>query len=107
MTNRLQQLLDLLAGQPEDAFLFFAIAKEYEKLGQSDEALRWYQQLVGKDPGYTGTYFHLGKLQEKVGDEEAARQTFQSGIAICRKAGDFHALSELQGALMNLDLGAD
>lgn len=107
MTNRLQQLLDLLEAQPEDAFLFFAIAKEYEKLTRLDEAFRWYQQLVERDPGYTGTYFHLGKLQEKVGEVEAARQTFQAGIAICRKAGDVHALSELQSALMNLDLGVD
>lgn len=104
MSHRLQQLMDLLAEQPGDAFLLFAIAKEHEKADQREEALRWYRSLVEKTPTYTGTYFHLGKLLEKTGNRDAAREAYQNGIAVCRQSGDFHALSELQGALMNLDL---
>ncbi len=103
-SNRLTQLLDLLKEQPKDSFLFFAVAKEHEKAGNYKEALHWYDQLTTLDPEYTGTYFHLGKLQETLGDLHAARHAFEAGIAVCRKAGDLHALSELQGALMNLDI---
>lgn len=103
-TNRLEQLLDLLKEQPNDSFLFFAIAKEYEKSEAYPEALDWFTQLRSIDPGYTGLYFHLGKLEEKLGHTAAARAVYEDGIRICRQAGDQHALSELQGALMNMDI---
>lgn len=102
--NRLELLLGMLEEQPRDPFLFFAIAKEHEKGGDYSAALDWFSQLRAHNPGYTGLYFHLGKLHERLEDPEAARAVYEAGIHFCRQAGDQHALSELQGALMNLDI---
>ena len=101
-TNRLEQLKTLLNESPEDAFLQFAIAKEYEKLGQAEEALQCYLDLAEGHPGYVGTYYHLGKLQEKLGSGKLAWETYSKGMAIARQAGDQHALSELAGARLAL-----
>jgi len=98
-SNRLQQLLDFLENSPGDAFISFAIAKEYEGLGQLDKSLTAYEALVKSQPDYVGTYYHLGKLYEKLEKFDAAETTFTTGISIAKAAGDKHAAGELQGAL--------
>lgn len=101
-TPRLEQLMTFLESSPNDSFILFAIAKEYEGLGEEDKALDYYLQLSQKDPDYIGTYYHLGKLYERKEDFLKAFQTYKTGMGIAQKAGDQHALSELAGAKLNL-----
>lgn len=103
MINRFQYLQQLLQASPNDTFVLFAMAKEYEKQGDTSNALTFYQRLQAADPNYTGMYYHLGKLFESTGDYPKAIQTYKAGIAVCRNAGDRHAESELSGALLNLE----
>lgn len=103
MINRLEYLSQLLAASPKDPFLLFAVAKEHEKAGDSAKAEQFYLQVKAADPNYTGLYYHLGKLYERQQNIEAALSVYKNGIEICRTAGDRHALSELQGALLNLE----
>ncbi|MGV3763307.1 tetratricopeptide repeat protein [Parapedobacter sp.] len=98
MSNRLQQLIDFLAESPGDAFLTYALATEYLKLGHTEEALRHYEALVNDHPGYVGTYYHLGKLYEALGRKMEALTTYENGMQAARNQRDRHALSELQGA---------
>lgn len=101
-TDRLQQLLDMLAESPEEAFLQFAIAKEHEKYGRLTESLSWFERLRAQSPGYVATYYHLGKLYEKLDRAADAFRTYSAGIEMARKAGEQHALSELAGARLAL-----
>jgi tetratricopeptide (TPR) repeat protein len=103
--KRLQQLLDMLQDNPEDSFLSFAVAKEYEGMGQSEKALDYYLRLTANDPDYVGAYYHLGKLYEKLNRQGEALQTYDLGMEIARKAGDRHALNELAGARLALEDG--
>lgn len=103
MTNRLQYLTDLLESSPNDSFVCFALAKEYEGMGDDGQALSFYLRLQTADPEYIGTYYHLGKLYERQQDHQNAVLSYKQGIEISRKAGDRHAMSELQGALLNLE----
>ena len=64
-SQRLKQLQGFLENSPNDSFLLFAIAKEYEGLGQDEQALEHYLLLTQTDPGYIGTYYHLAKLYER------------------------------------------
>ena len=106
MTNaRLNQLLNFLENSPNEPFILFAVAKEYEKHSDSPNALKYYQELVSAHPNYTGTYYHLGKLYEQQQEVATAFQTYKNGMAIAKKVGDQHALSELAGA--KLALGDD
>jgi tetratricopeptide (TPR) repeat protein len=104
MTNRLQQLLQLSESSPNDAFLQFAIAKEYEGMNDPEQALAWYLKLKNTNPGYVGLYYHLGKLYESLDDTDNALEAYADGIEVAAKAGDQHALSELKGAKMNLEI---
>ena len=103
MSKRLPYLLQLLESSPADSFVLFAVAKEYEGTGDTANALEFYQRLRNADPGYVGLYYHLGKLFEQGQDFGNAISTYKQGIEVARKASDFHALSELQGALLNLE----
>lgn len=100
--SRLDQLFDLLKKQPNEPFLLFAIAKEYEKAKDLDKALEYYVELYDTSPEYVGTYYHLGKLYEKLKNPDKALHTYKQGMAIARMQGETHAHSELAGAAMNI-----
>ena len=101
--NRLEQLFAFLEESPNDPFLLFATAKEYEKLGKETEALDYYLKLVKEQPEYVGTYYHLGKYYERQGQFEEALSIYEKGVVVAEKAGDRHALSELNGAKWELE----
>ena len=106
MSNpRLDQLLAFHKESPTDSFILFALAKEYEKQSELDIALQYYQQLTKDAPDYIGTYYHLGKLYERMEQAAFAFQTYKKGMAVAQKIGDQHALGELAGA--KLALGDD
>lgn len=100
--NRLELLKSYLEESPNDSFLLFALAKEYEKQGNDEAALQQYLFLVKKDPNYVGTYYHLGKVQEKQQEYKTAFFTYKEGMRIAKQQGDQHTFSELAGAKLNL-----
>jgi tetratricopeptide (TPR) repeat protein len=103
MQSRLIQLQNFLESSPNDAFLLFAIAKEYEGAGALEEALKHYLQLRQTTPQYVGLYYHLGKLYEKMGQLDNANETYKTGMAVAKSEKDTHAYNELVGARMNID----
>lgn len=102
--ERLEQLQNLLESSPNDSFLLYAIAKEYEGLERVTEALQKYQELTELHPDYVGTYYHYAKLLEKEEETDKALSIYEKGMLIARKIGDQHALGELSNAKMNLEL---
>ncbi len=96
--DRLPHILQMLESQPEDAFLLYALAKEYEKRGEEEKALETFLKLRTLHPDYVGFYYHLGKLYERLGRADEAMATYEEGMQWCQKVGDQHAFSELQTA---------
>ncbi len=99
---RLEQLLGFLAQSPNEPFILFAIAKEHEKIGNLKEALHYYQLLETTNSSYVGTYYHLGKLYEKLEQDAQAFATYQKGMKVAKDSNDNHSFSELAGAKMEL-----
>jgi tetratricopeptide (TPR) repeat protein len=99
----LDQLLPLLAAEPNDSFLRYAVAMEYAKLGRRAEAIVEFAELLGRDPGYVPGYFMAGRTAQQSGDYDAARSFYERGIAAARKAGDSHAADEMSEARAVLD----
>ncbi len=102
-TQRLEQLLDMLNDSPDDAFLRFALAMEYDKLGQYSESLGAFLKLRETHPDYVGLYYHLGKWFERNGNLEGAVMSYKEGIDVAQRQGDRHALGELRAALAALE----
>ena len=103
MSTRLEKLQQFLAEQPNDPFLLFALAKEYEKMNKEELALEFYTKLTKDHPDYVGTYYHLGKLYERAEQPELAIETYETGMAVAQRAGDAHARGELATAKLLLE----
>lgn len=105
--ERISQLKSFLEIDPKDSFTRFAIAQEYQKLGNWDEVLKGYESIVADNPEYVGVYYHLGKLYQKIDQSEKAKATLAAGIQVAESQADLHAKSELQSALMEIEIGFD
>ena len=105
--SRKDQVLSLLEDNPSDGFLLFALAKEYEKEGAEADAREVYERIVREHPDNPGTYYHLGKLLERVNEPAAADRTYAAGIAKTKSLGERHAMRELMGARMELGFGEE
>lgn len=96
--SRLEMIRQMLEQNPTDSFLLYGLANELKNSGQLEEAIRAYRDLMAKNPDYVAAYYHCGQTLENLGNPEEARATYDAGIAVARRIGDAHALSELQAA---------
>ena len=97
-STRLAKLLNFLESDPNDPFVLYALATEYNSANDHEQAFHYYLKLVTSHPDYVGTYYHLGKLYEKTGQKELGIEIYQKGMLAARQKNDMHAFSELQGA---------
>lgn len=102
---RLNMIQDMLEESPEDTFLHFALAKEYEKMGEHNKALIPYEWIRENDPDYVGMYYHLAAVAIELDKPaEYIVKAFEEGVACANKLGDHHALAELKNAYMNWEM---
>lgn len=101
--DRLSQLQSFYEEDPDDPFTRFALAQEHLKQGNTDRALAFFEELVDTDPDYVGTYYHLGKLYERLDRPDDALDIYEQGIEMARDQGETKALSELQDAKLKAE----
>ena len=101
--SRIEKLLAFIESSGKDSFLQHALALEYIKIGDDEKARNLFNELLLREPTYVGSYYHLGKLLERVGDLEKAIRIYQRGMEEAKTAGDQHALNELRGALEDIE----
>lgn len=100
--DRVARIMELLKANHEDGFLQHALALEYVKLGDDTMARQLFENILTRDPNYTGSYYHLAKLLERTGETAAAVAWYEKGMTVCRAAGDNHAYGELKAAYGDL-----
>ena len=96
--DRIEKLRQLLSANPDDSFVQHALALEYVKLGDDMEAKKVFEQLLSENENYVGSYYHLGKLLERMNAKEDAILWYEKGMLKARQAGDYHAYNELKMA---------
>ena len=101
--ERIDKITEMLRENPTDSFLQHALALEYIKLGKDDDARRLFESLLNREPGYIGSYYHLAKLLERIGETDKAIKVYEKGMEEAKRAGDNHSLSELRSAFEELD----
>lgn len=102
MNDRIEKLRSFLIQSPDDCFLNHALALEYVKLGDEDEAKKLFEHNLQHDAQYVATYYHLGKLLERLGEQDAAVNIYEKGMEVAKTANDMHSYNELQGAYEDL-----
>ena len=100
--ERIEKLKALLQESPDDSFVRHALALEYIKLNNDQEARSIFEGLLERDENYIGSYYHLGKLLERCHEREAALKWYELGMKKAKEKGDRHAFNELQSACEDL-----
>lgn len=100
--NRIEVIKDYLKTTPEDSFLQHALALEYIKINREEDARKLFEEILVRDPDYTGSYYHLAKLLERTGEPKLALQWYEQGMEAAKRLGENHAYNELRSAYEEL-----
>ena len=101
--DRIEKLKEYMKTAQKDSFLQHALALEYIKVGNDIEARVLFNDILKREPTYIGSYYHLGKLYERLDDIPKAIRVYERGMEEARKAGDHHTYSELQAAFEDIE----
>ncbi len=101
--ERIEKLQKMLVSEPADPFLMHALALEHIKAGNDPAAERLFIEILSRNPGYVGSYYHLGRLLERNGRLNDAMEWYEKGMKTAREQGDGHSYNELQTALEDIN----
>ncbi len=101
--DRISKLLDYMKTSGKDSFLQHALALEYIKAGNDEEARKLFNEILKREPTYIGSYYHLGKLLERIGDPQKAIRVYVRGMEVAETANDHHSYTELRAAFEDLE----
>ncbi|MDQ3017172.1 MAG: tetratricopeptide repeat protein [Bacteroidota bacterium] len=97
--SRLAELETLLDQNPDDPFIIYALAREYEQNMATMQALLMYEHLVNQYPDYIATYYQYAKLLYTAGNKKEGIRLLQAGVEQGIIAKDMHAVGEMKGML--------
>lgn len=101
--DRIEKLKEYMRTSGKDSFLQHALALEYIKIGKNKEAREVFNEILKREPTYVGSYYHLGKVLEKLGDNKKALRVYQRGMEVAEAANDHHSYTELRAAYEDLE----
>lgn len=101
--DRLAMLQQFVAQRPDDPFARYGLAMELKKRGLLAQANAVFVELMSRHPDYVPAYLMAGNTLLADGDRDSARDVFARGVTAAQRAGDDHALGELEAARAALD----
>ncbi len=96
--DRIKKLKEYLTVSGADSFLQHALALEYIKIGNDVEAKNLFYEILKREPTYFGSYYHLGKLLERIGEPVKAIGIYKKGMEVAKSLNERHSYNELQAA---------
>jgi predicted Zn-dependent protease len=93
--SRLEQIRALIADDPHDAMLRFALGNEYFQHGRYGEAIEALKAALTIDMEYAFVYIQLAEAYEKSGQLDMARQTIAAGRGPAARNGDPNLMRQL------------
>jgi tetratricopeptide (TPR) repeat protein len=101
-TKRIETIKRLLIEEPSDTFLLYALATEYIAENEDKKAMEILETLVNSNPEYEASYYHLGKLYQRMELKDKALIIYEEGIEVSKKLKNFKNVSEIQHAIDEL-----
>ena len=100
--SRKEQIQEMLAEDPKDTFLRYALAMEFKSEGSSDASLEIFSELMQNDPPYVPAFFMAGQELAGLSRIDEAQKTLEEGIAHAKTQGELHAAGEMTEFLNSL-----
>ena len=103
MSNtRLEKLLEFIKEQPDDVFLKYALAMEYQGLNDIEKAKEYFEEVLKVDKNHVAAYYQLGKIFERLNDETSAISIYEKGMEAAKFKNDSRSIREIKTALDEL-----
>ena len=106
MSSRREKIEAMLSDEPDDVFLRYSLAMEFDKEGEHEASLTRFDELIAGDPPYVPAFFMSAQQLARLDRIEDARAKLRAGIDQARSQGDQHAAGEMSEMLASLG-GAD
>ena len=100
--TRKEKLTAMLADDPEDLFLRYALALEYHKEANHEESLQLLAELRAHDPPYVPAFFMAAQQLAQLGRISEAQTVAREGIGVAESQQDLHAAGEMREFLTSL-----
>jgi Flp pilus assembly protein TadD len=103
--SRIDAIKELLAQDPKDPDLHLMLGAELRKENrhaEAVEALRSHLALVSPTDDVGAAYRDLGICLERIGQVEAARESYQKGVEAAIRHHHLGLQNEIEGLLKNL-----
>jgi tetratricopeptide (TPR) repeat protein len=100
--SRLEKLLKMLAADPRDAFVLYAVAQEYAGMGEGARAVEFFDRCIEADATHAYAHFHKAKVLDDLGDRAGALAAAAKGLEVARASGEAKAANELAGLIDEL-----
>jgi hypothetical protein len=102
MSTRREKMEAMLKLEPEDQFLRYSVACEYDNEDRTDESLALFRGLMADQPPHVHAFFRGAQLLVKLDRIAEARTMLRDGIEIARQQGELHAAGEMGELLASL-----
>jgi predicted Zn-dependent protease len=102
MASRREKIEQMLKTEPDDQFLRYSLACEYDNEDRTDESLALLRGLMADQPPHVHAFFRGAQLLVKLNRVDEARAALRSGIEIARQQGELHAAAEMGELLASL-----
>jgi predicted Zn-dependent protease len=101
--DKISRLKEILSLDPKNSFARYGIAMELASQGDTASALAEFDILLSNDPDYTPGYFMAAQTLTGMDRKSEAIERLRAGIGCAARAGNSHALSEMQAMLDELN----
>jgi Tfp pilus assembly protein PilF len=101
--ERIKALKEFLAKDPDDSFSRYALALEYNGMGESESAISALKELLQRDTKYIAAYQQLGQIYCKLNKTSDAKRFYRKGIEVAEGANDIHAKQEMEEELEEIE----
>ena len=87
MSSRIEVFKQMLEADPENTMVMFGLAKEYEKLDQTEDVVALLEKYLVKANDEGNAYGMLARAYEKLGQRDKAKDVYERGIEVAMKHG--------------------
>lgn len=101
MQNRIEVFKQMLETEPDNTFVMFGLANEYQKREDWQKTIETLENYLSKADDEGAAYGMLAKAYEKHGEREKARKAYEKGIEVSNAHGHPSMAADYQ---MTLDL---
>ena len=100
--SRIAMFLEVLEIDPEDPVATMGLGQAYIQLERHAEAVPYLETATRVQKDFSAAYLNLGKCHEVLGNVEAARHAYQTGIDAASRKGDLMPMREMERRLKQL-----